>query len=288
MIFRHNGIPIPLFLCLCLMLVYRHQWKKLFTGLLIALGIYFVITGPVYSANNVRKVSDDLGNTILLHHIGAHIQAKTPITDEDQQFLNTLMPLNQWQYDCCCVNSLYYPTDFNRTVFSENKTRIQEIFLSTLLKNPMVNIMHITCSSSVIYSVHPTCYNYISPLVIESGKVHWITDPMIVSENSLIPSLEGNLFYYFLNSFQPGWFSFFWRPALALLIGMLFLWLIILKERSVLWAILGIPLFLQSIIMFLINLAPDFRYFYSTGLITFFIVSVFIWTFFMKKDGLSN
>ncbi|MCE1254203.1 MAG: DUF6020 family protein [Anaerolineae bacterium] len=288
MLLRHNGIPIPIVCILVLLLIFRSQWRALVNSLVIAVLLYFSFTGPVYDLFKVEKNSGDLGNTIILHHIGAHVQAGTPLSSEDRQFLDDMMPLQSWKYDCCGVNSLYFTADLNKKIYRENSARLQEVFVHTLLDDPLVDFNHLLCASSIVYSTHSSCYNYPSGLILQSGQVHWIEDRNLVPENSLLPQLVGPLSSYVTTSSSESWFYFFWRPALSLGIALLILFLILITSQSLKWAILGLPLVLQSGIMLLINLAQDFRYHYSIGLVLPFLLAVLVWQIYLHLRPAMN
>ncbi len=280
MLLRHNGVPIPLLSIVAVLLVYRSQWRALLNSLFIAVLLYFSFTGPVYTLFNVQKTSEGLENTILLHHIGAHVQAGTPFSTEDRQFLDEMMPLPLWQYDCCGVNSLYYTPNLNKEIYNNNGARLQTIFMDALLSDPQVDVNHLLCASSIVYSTHSSCYNYASGLILKPDQVHWIEDRNTISENSLLPQLVTPLTRYVTTSSSEGWVYLFWRPALSLGIDIFILILILLTAPSLKWALLGLPLVLQSAIMLLINLAQDFRYHFSIGLVTPFLLAVLIWQIF--------
>jgi hypothetical protein len=283
-LFRHNGLPIPILSLFILMLIYRKRWRQISLSLSIIIMTYILFIGPVYQLLKVEQKSSELGNTILLHHIGAHLNAKTPIDERDSFFLNELMPLSKWNYECCSVNSLYYTSDLNKEIFSNNTNLIRGIFFRTLLQRPKVNWNHLMCSSSIVYSLKSTCYNYTYGITYDDSQIHWISNPSYVLEDSLIPSLIHPLTTLLKMSESFPWMIIFWRPSFAFGISILLLVLIILNKQYVIFGVLGIPFLMQTGIMFLINLAQDYRYHYGGGLILTFLFAVYLWTIFTQTE----
>ena len=152
----------------------------------------------------------------------------------------------------------------------------------------MINLQHMTCSSSIVYSMHSTCYNFTSQLSFNENRFQWITPNPMVKEDSLLPALVSPLFDYYYLSYSGAWFYLYWRPVVALMIGIVLLIFILLKTKTSRWIFLGIPLITQSMLMYLVNLAPDFRYYFSDGLIALFLLAVFLWALLIKPNQVTS
>ena len=89
-LFRHNGAAVVIVILLLILLAYRSVWKSLVKGIALFIGVWLVISGPVYTAAGVVRVSSVLRDTIFLHHFGAHVTAGTPLTQEEHDYFQCL------------------------------------------------------------------------------------------------------------------------------------------------------------------------------------------------------
>ncbi len=222
----------------------------------------------MYTLAGVQKVSDVLGDTIYLHHFGAHVNAGTPLTDEERSYFNSLAPLNQWKYYCCNVTPLYFDPAFDRSLFEANRDKHLRIFIDLLLRDPMVDVRHILCSSGLVWKLCNDC-SFLGPFILPDGPgFRWIEpNDLGVVQASLLPGQVNPVAGWLVASSLPPWFALVWSPAFYLMLGSLGVLLYALWLRRWKLLLIGLPLGVQSGVLFLINISNDFRYQYGVYLI---------------------
>ena len=114
-LFRHNGMAVVAGLLVVLLLAFRRRWWQILLGAGLFLGVLWLVSGPIYTLEQVKRESGVLRDTILLHHFGAHVKAGTPLTDAERDYFNRLRPLDEWEYSCCRVDPLFFPEGFDRS-----------------------------------------------------------------------------------------------------------------------------------------------------------------------------
>lgn len=271
-LFRHNGIAIISMVFVLLFVLYRNSWKYLGLALLGVLGIGLGIRGPLYHFLGVERNSYILGDTIFLHHFGAHITGGTPLTEEEKAYFNSLTPLDSWPYYCCNVSPIYFTDRFNHQLFAENHSRHLSLFLQLALRNPRVELQHWICSSGLVWRVCLECTTLYHNIEMDNyGNVRWINEnPFGVKEQSLVPSLVKPLSRWVIWSSTHG-AGIFWSVGGALYVFLVIWGITALQRRSWKWALqVGAVPVLQSLIMAVVNISSDFRYQYGVFLIALF------------------
>jgi hypothetical protein len=284
--FRHNGLPLAAgVLVLLLIFFWRQRRAVLAVALLLAAG-YGAIKGPLYDLLQVDRSSSTLGNTLLLHHIDAHVQAGTPLSEEERSYLNALYPLGGdealaqgedeasaqgWPYACCSVNAIYFDPGFNQELFARSGAETLHVFLDILWRNPMVNLQHMVCSSGMYWEIPQTrCYLYKFTLMIdlESNFVHWMNaNDLGMAEDSQLPGMVLPLARVVDWSTREPLYPFAWRPAFYMLLAFYAAAVFAMRQGQALTLLVAAPAFLQTGIGAVINLAQDYRYQYSIVLV---------------------
>lgn len=277
-LFRHNGIALVIGCLGLLLLSFHNVWKKIVgAGVLFVLG-FGLVSGPVYQWAGVKRVSQVLRDTIFLHHIGAHVAHGTPLTDEERDYLNALNPLSNWVYYCGSVNSLFFIPEFNGELFAASSNKNLQIFLDLLVRDPQVELTHWKCVSGFVWRIYdPLKSTHLMIYRDENGRVRWVeANPFNIHENSMFPGLVEPLFEFLRWSDAPSRMPWFWGPALYLYLVVLMTVIFALRVRSPVALLLGAPAMIQSLVMMVVALAPDFRYQYSVYLMGLFSLA-FLW-----------
>lgn len=280
-LFRHNGLPVAIGMALLLLIFFwKRRYAILWASLVFVLG-YLGIRGPLYDILKVDRTSGtSLGNTLLLHHIAAHVQAGTYFTDEERTYLDELYPLkNGWPYDCCSVNTVYYTEKFNGSLFAKTSSKVQTIFINTILRNPFVNLKHLSCSSVMYWELpQQDCYLYTTTISGDNGEIHWIevrNNTIGLSEASVLPFLVKPLYTLYAFVSNRNLYIFFWRPAFFMCLVFYSVLIFTIRRKKAIYLFLAAPALLQSAFGAIVNLAQDFRYQYSVVLIGVFLLSLF-------------
>ena len=91
MLFRHNGIPVPILSLVVLAFFYRSKLLRIGIVISAMLVSWLVIRGPVYDLAGVSRAGG-LESAQLIHHIAAHVVQGEPLTEEEQSLADVLMP----------------------------------------------------------------------------------------------------------------------------------------------------------------------------------------------------
>ncbi len=270
-LFRHNGWPVMLAVMALVFIVFRAQRKYLLLACVLWLSIYGLVRGPLYSVLKVERVSDQMKDLVLLHHIAAHVDHQTPLDEASQQYLNSLLPLENWHYRCCWVNPVYFNESFDTELFTRNSALNRSIFIQTALKDPAVNIRHWLCASSLVWCINGPCQVYRSGLEPDPyGGYQWIVDSSGIPEASRLPKLVNPLSNLLMKTMQ---FPMdIWRPALYTLFAIFVSAVIALRQRDPRYLITAALVVFQSALLALVNNAQGMRYQYCVIVIGIFAV----------------
>ena len=277
-LFRHNGFPVLVATLVIFLLLYRQIRGLLFQALVVIIAAYGLVLGPVYSIFHVTKGNDNGINPILVHYISAHIEAETPLTESERTWLNQVYPLDQWKYDPCVINNLWFLPGFNEKILQENPKEVMNIFLSLSKKAPSVSLRHAFQSSNMIWKIqHGGCYLYRIGLMGQSdGTLKWVeANQFGVVQESKLPKLTNLLFNFFLKTAGPTFpDAIFWRPAIYTYWTLLVSTILALRFLKPRYLLIGLLTLIQSGMMLFITIAQDMRYQYGVMLIGIFCIGL--------------
>ena len=279
--FRQNGIVVSVTILLFLPFIYKSARKKLVYALMIFSISSVIIAWPI---NNflTNQDSDNSGqlSIILLPHIAAHIDNGTPLGKDETEYLNRLMPLDEWKYDCCYIGNISYSKLFNRNLYLNNFPVNLKLAASLFIKDPLVDIRHQFCASEMVWNfLNNKCaqksthgFRNISP-----GNETWIVpNPFGLKEASLIPKAVTPVisrlipFGIFSNQLIP-----LLRPAFYSLLSIILIIATSIRQRNKYLLSTLLLLLSQLIPLLLINFAPSFRYQFGTCLIGIICIGIY-------------
>ncbi len=274
-LFRHNGLVITSIVILSTFWVFRGHFRPLLYSTGVFIISTWLITGPLYSLAGVQRVSAVLRDTILLHHIGAHVASGTPLTDQERSYLDRLRPLKDWEYSYCRVDPLFFTPDFDRKYFAENSSMTMKTFLDLAVRDPRVDLTHTLGSSSIVWRVLRQCVVLDHFIFDQKDKIAWVEPNQIgITEASLLPSFVAKLSKLIQLSNSQRSAPWIWGPALYLYIALFCTVIYAFRLRNPSGLLFGLIPLSQSLVMIAINLASDFRYQYSVYLIGFLSISL--------------
>ena len=295
-LFRHNGLPVVILVPLGLIIFFRNCRKKVFLITAVIFSIYFLVRGPLYTQLEVQKKSSVLGETVLLHQVGAHVNNHTPLSTDQTAYLDSLLPLENWNYRCFSVNNLFYNKDFRQDIFAQNSQKTWDVFLFTLRQDPMVNLRHLVCSSSLVWRFFTwkDSYENLASINEVDGNLKWISEPQVRSDDltwipgskdilslgliqdSKIPGLTYPL-WNFINLTTANLISvaFLWRPAMFLYNALTVVTLLAVRLRSWKMLFVATPLVIHTVFLGLTVVSQDIRYQYAAILIGLTMIPFF-------------
>ncbi len=278
-ILRQNGVPVAFGLLFLLPIVYRKYWKQLSGSFMICLLLFLLVKGPVYSWLNVDRTKTGQSNLILLHHIAAHINAGTTLKENESEYLDSFLPIQDWNYYCCYVGTISYDNDFERERFLSSSLENRKLALDLFLRDPAVDIQHTICSSELVWRfINNQCYmksthgfNSWIP-----GEVSWVLNNNVgLKDDSKIPELvQPYVDALRTFGFRDDFLVVYLRPAVYFYLGLFFALVLVIRNNDYRASLIVIPTIVQSLILFLVSYAPAIRYQYSTYLVGMFLIGI--------------
>lgn len=272
-ILRPNGTAVALGTLLILLLIFKEQRRRILWSLAIAFLAWLGVNGLLNWRYNLFSTDQpSQANLTLLSHISAHVENGTTFKPDETQYLNSLLPLTNWNYDCCYIGNISYNPDFNRQEYLQNLPQNLKLTISLFLRNPMVDIQHQLCASETIWrftgnqcsfkSLH--AFNAYSP-----GNESWIEPNTYgLKEGSLLPKLIPVYMRYLASmGFFTGQSTLLLKPAFYFYLSLVLTCAAAINRRDATMLALLTPVLLQSIVLALIIFAPSFRYQYGICLI---------------------
>ena len=275
-LFRYNGIPAIAFTFLFLIIFYPKQRKFTIASILILTMMIIFINGPVYNLINVKHEAKGQLDNIILHHISAHIDQGTPLSIEENNYLDSLYPLHEWEYKCCTNGAMFFKSGFNQAAFHRDSELNLRIFLDLFAKNPKVEINHVLCASDMIWNITGKCEIENPTIGYNDSGYYWTQSYFSEYQtNSKLPMLVKPIADLFISSENNQLlFILFWRPAVYLYFAILTVLIFFIKIRNSKVFIILTPLLGQSIFLFFFNRVQNFRYQYCAVLIGLFLISL--------------
>jgi hypothetical protein len=276
MLLRHNGIPVPFITVAVLLVAFPWLWKRLIVVTAMMLMLFGFVRGPVFSLFDVSEWS--LSHTLYAHHIAAHLDAGTELSDSERKFLTRIRPIeNGWEYDCSSVNPTVFDEAYDMKVAFENRMDMALLAAKLALRDPVAELRHIDCVGAMVWQVRPrgaaTFYGFHRTgqelvYIYEDPE----SDPVIAPESRLLgetPERLRNLVYW---ASTQSVVTFLARPALWLYVLCVSVGVYAWRNRT--WRVLVIvtPILAHSVILAVVNIAPDERYQYSVFLVTGLLV----------------
>ena len=273
-LFRLNGLPVPVVSLIVLALVYREHWKRVAFSLGIFLGAWLLIQGPVY---DYLKVDRNTGfkQQVFIHHIAAHVATGGPLTAEEASVASGILPIDQWDYDCCTNIPIWRQPAYSEPRFTEKAAEIRKLFMGLAFKEPDVEFRHMVCVSSLIWELPNHCA--LKQEKLANWQPTWIEpNDLGLKENSLLPVLATPLtMIKDFTSRQP-WDLFFYTPAVFLYLGLYCTAIFAYRAKQTRYLLYFLPAAVQSAVMLLINVSRDFRYQYGVYLVGLFSLGLLI------------
>lgn len=288
-ILRQNGIPVAVFVLVVLIPIYQKFAKEFLKSLIVFLCLLLFFKGPVYSLIKMDRSKSGQENLILLHHIAAHLDAGTELSIEEEEYLNALQPIPDWFYYSCYVGTISYDDQFAREDFLVNSAQNREIALNLFLKAPMVDVHHTLNASEMVWRfVNNQCimkslHGFSS---WKPGDIRWvIPNDLDITQDSKIPSVV-QPYVDFLRVFgiRDDFLVPYLRPALYLYLSVFCTVVLMIRKQDARSLLLGLPIFSQFGLLFLISYAPAVRYQYSNILVGLFLLPMLFISKIEKTD----
>ncbi|KGX91469.1 DUF6020 family protein [Pontibacillus marinus] len=270
--FRHNGFPVFLVTGVFLFIVFRKHWKPLLLNFVAIIGIYLIVTGPVFSAFNVEptELKEALG--IPTQQI-ANIVENGEMTQEQKEYINEVMPLEIWKkyYHPYKVDPLKFSGEYDDVYISETFGQFLKVWSGMVIQNPGLAIEAFLRETSVVWQMHePEEPGYTSKYV-----TNIYLNNEFGLENKVIDEKLTKDMREYLEDSQENFLTTIWRPASYLLTILFLTFAAVMKhgKSGSIWLI-ALPVLLNVGSVAASLPAQEFRYLFSNVPLALFLIAV--------------
>ena len=145
--FRHNGQYVALVSLLLMISCFAFAKNKYMVkkGLILSIAITIlfsgIVQGPVYRRFGIEGTATGAYG-IPLQQVARTVVYEGNISNEEKSFLNEIMPLEKYidNYSPGLVDHMKWSEDFNTEFFKEHKKEFLKVWMSLLIKNPILFI----------------------------------------------------------------------------------------------------------------------------------------------------
>lgn len=134
--FRNNGTYIVIGMYIVLLIWSRKKLIIFNIVNTITVIAIVIIQGPIYTKLGIISPTEE-SLAIPMQQIARTITYDGEITQEQEKFLNEILPIEKWKnkYKPCVVDSIKWDPDFNKTFLTDNKGEFIKIWAQMLPKN---------------------------------------------------------------------------------------------------------------------------------------------------------
>lgn len=164
---RNNGIFAMLLTTVVLVCIYavvrrsriERPW---FAGVLgAALVAYGIVVGPVYAACGISSEPVE-SYAVPLQQVTAVVVYDGDMTDEQREFLDTLLPLEDYKEDYipCSVDAIKWDYDFDTEFFNSHQLEFLKVWAELMVANPDIYLNAYTMETYEYWSIGDFMLNF--------------------------------------------------------------------------------------------------------------------------------
>ncbi len=266
MLLRHNGPPVALAVIASLWWLMRGQRKALSVLAVAVVGTFLVLKGPVPGLLHVRQTN--VSYTLVAHHVAGHLASgESPEDAASRALLQRIgKGSERWPYSCATVDRTIFTEGFDNSVAKENREQLLHVWLSLAKDNPLTELKHFGCVSSIVWMMtdeqEGPIYHMALPYYRKGERLRWFTDTALTDldrgagEAPIIPGLAERLAW----AMPPPEWDLVWRPASYLFLFLFALSVGVRRRNDWTLGILAVPVLSHSGILAVSNVAQDVRY----------------------------
>lgn len=291
---RHNGFPIGLImfaLLLVLNFAFNKKLKQSLIMLVCFVSSFIILTLPQWVVNIIDDSGNNVGgvlNSTKIYCIGALLNTDIEFEQEDLEFLNTILPIDEWKENYSAFNgtSILFSKnlDTSKIKTDEGATRFNAIFTKYAKQKPGTIIMHFIKVNSIWWS--PYQFGDMHSIIINNGSVSDMSNG--VYDNKPIWNYGNNkMGNYAIKTLCNSKFIYtiMYRPAIAIIVSLVAIIAICVKEKKGWYLLILLPMFLNiGTYVFLIS-SQDQRYFYPCFMTEYISIVIFASAFIKNKGN---
>lgn len=294
--YRHNGVIVAILLIITFYIIcikkYRKKTiskKELKKSILVFLS-FFIISIMIYIPKKiiVNDSQEKLKNSpdyiesystidgYMLWMMSAHIKENNITSKKDREFLNKIIPLDEWieSYNPYLINNTHNTPNLNRKYLINHNKKFEKLFIKYSLKNPSTILNHYLRSDALLINPVSSLDGYVYVYCFK--ELDYL--PSYTEIKPIIPFIKD--IYIKLSDLslnKP--FIIFYEPAFIFYLSLIISYILYKKVYGKkIWLYL-LPMILNFISLLPINLAQDLRYVYINyltfyGLIMMFAINI--------------
>ena len=223
--FRNNGVYAVILSAIAVVLLCRRMLKRFLCAALAVLAVYYMITGTLYSWMGIRtEFVESVG--IPLQQMAAVIVNDGEVSQEEEEFLYTLLPQEEWEtsYAPCLVDKIKWNEQFDEVFLEENKAQFLQVWMSLLVKNFPEYVKAYGMETLGFWKIGVQDeYGYIDTFIAENGYG--------IHESSTLQELTGSGLNGFIRNFRVyiGSGTLLWLILAAAIF--------VIRDKSKLWIV---------------------------------------------------
>lgn len=258
LLFRHDGLPLGVGTIAALFVFYPRKWKSWAIAAIVCFGLYFGVRGPLYQLVGVQKTTILAESSLSLYSMAAYAKQGSQAEQLIQSF-QIVSPT----WDCRLAGKIQ--PEWRSMDLDYSQSPIQ-ILANLIQRMPKVLLYFYRCARAMEWIVWDPYGE-----VRNASHVEVLVDanPYGIQHDSKIPWLRDIIRDWVIKtSHNPNINWFTWRPALFLYINLFISLVLILRNRSLRFGLISLPIFIQSVTFSLIFAEPNFRYHYAVYLVS--------------------
>jgi hypothetical protein len=262
-LYRHNGTIAAFGTLSCLLLVYRNHWKRVFITLLFAVGLWWLVRGPIYHIVGVKKSQGNLYIGVAsVYVIDRHLNTGAILQTKEQDLVSHVLPINPgWPYNCYNLSELRWKV--NSSFIAAHSLELLRLAINLTLRNPIQTINHMICHNAFIFQITQpprSSYQY-APGGIYKNTLGLKTD-------SKLPSFQNFILNEIPKTGEPEWNWLIWRTAFWMYLLFFASIIACFRTRSWNYLLIPLPVSLNSLSLIFTAGIQSFRYVYPTMLVS--------------------
>lgn len=280
---RHNGLPIGLVMFVILLfgnIIKNKKFKKMiaFTGIFAI--VFVILSIPKWTLNSKNEVSAIGTFTCTeVHSMGALLNEDLPLTEEEYQFLDKLLPIEIWKanYSPYSGSGIFYNPEYDTNYLRdpENVAKFNTIFKKYAKMYPKTMAKHFIEANSMFWSIKEKAY--LNTLTTSNNgmqeHVLWKDEYTTNSKSEFLSSIYNKIIVKTLNNEMM--YDLLYRPATLMYLSILFIVIIIFKTKKLSYIFLIFPMGMNFGTYILFISSQDLRYAYPNFITCYFISLVF-------------
>ena len=283
--FRHNGVPIGIFIFVLLFITNLIREKKIkFSATFIVsfVIIYCVTSIPAWTylkQSSIENASGALSST-KIYCIAALLNTDLEFDQEDLEFLDSAFDVDEWKslYNTQSNTAIIFNDKFNKqlTNSEEGNKKLTEIFWKYAKQRPFAIAKHFAALNAVWWMVPEQIP--IFTLITDNDAIYNYEQYLNLGfETKPISEGVNNALTNYTNAFMNNrvLYTVFIRPAMSFWVATVLIIVLAIRKKDWHYLYMGLPMILNIGTYVILMASQETRYFYPCHLTTYFMLIVF-------------